>query len=70
MRPISAPAVELSETQLLPVIDAALASLSDSDRAAIALRYLEQKSVDEVSQSLGVTAETAQRRISRHCPPA
>lgn len=63
MRPTSAPAVELSE--LSPILDAALASLSDSDRSAILLRYLEQKSVDEVSRVLGVSSETAQKRISR-----
>ena len=63
MRPTSVPAMEPSE--LAPILDAALASLSDSDRSAILLRYLEQKSVDEVSRSLGVSSETAQKRISR-----
>ena len=65
MRPLITPPPEYSEAQLAPVLDAALAGLNDSDRAAILLHYLEQRSVEEVSHTLRVSPDTARRRISR-----
>jgi RNA polymerase sigma factor (sigma-70 family) len=59
---VSAPA-ELAE--LTPHLDAALARLSTSDRDAIVLRYLEQKSFGEMSATAGITPEAAQKRVVR-----
>lgn len=65
MRPDHSNAAELPDVDLAPILDAALARLSESDRAALVLRYLEEKSVEEVSQTLGVSLDSGQKRISR-----
>lgn len=46
-------------------IDEALASLGEAERAAILLRFFENKSFREVGSSLGLTEDTAQKRVSR-----
>src|SRR5437867_2359520 len=51
--------------QMAPVIDEALAQLSRSDRDAILLRYVDGRSLREVSVSLGVTEEAAKKRVMR-----
>jgi len=48
-----------------PILDEALAALNESDRAAILLRYFENKSLREIGESLGRTDDAAQKRISR-----
>ncbi len=60
-----------SETQadtwehIAPHLDDALGELSEPDRAALLLRYFERKSAREMAQTLGVTDEAAQKRVSR-----
>lgn len=51
--------------QLAPHLDEAVAQLSDADRAALVLRYYEQRPLDEVGTALGVGADAAQKRVSR-----
>lgn len=51
--------------QLRPVLDDAMQQLSDPDRDAVLLRFFEGRSLDEVGRSLGVTADAAQKRVSR-----
>ena len=51
--------------QLAPLLDEAVAQLNDHDRAAVALRFYEQKPLHEVGDILGVDADTAQKRVSR-----
>ena len=52
-------------TELAPVLDEAMAELDSSDRAAIVLRFFENKSLREVGQVLGTTDDTAQKRVTR-----
>ena len=46
-------------------LDDALASLGESDRNAVLLRYIQQRSVQDVAASLGTSQEAAQKRIER-----
>jgi RNA polymerase sigma factor (sigma-70 family) len=48
-----------------PVLDEALDSLNDEDRAVLLLRYFEKKSLREVGEALGTSDDTAQKRVSR-----
>lgn len=48
-----------------PLLDEAMAALGDADRAAILLRYFENKNLREVGQSLGTSEDAAQKRVSR-----
>lgn len=47
------------------LLDDALGELSEPDRDAVLLRYFERKSAREMAQTLGVSDEAAQRRVSR-----
>jgi RNA polymerase sigma factor (sigma-70 family) len=49
----------------LPHVDGALAELSESDRDAIMLRFLQQKSLRDVAETLGTSEEAAKKRVSR-----
>jgi RNA polymerase sigma factor (sigma-70 family) len=51
--------------QIAPLLDEALATLDETDRTAVLLRYFENKSLREVGQTLGTTDDTAQKRVSR-----
>ena len=46
-------------------LDHALSCLKESDRSAVALRYLQGKSTIETAQSLGITEPAAAKRITR-----
>lgn len=56
---------EASASNLVPLLDAALASLAPADREVLVLRYLQQRSVRDVGVALGLTEETARKRLSR-----
>lgn len=51
--------------QLAPHLDVAVAQLADADRAALVLRFYEQRPLDEVGTALGVGADAAQKRVTR-----
>jgi RNA polymerase sigma factor (sigma-70 family) len=48
-----------------PLLDEAVESLTETDRAAILLRYFENKSLREVGAALGASEDAAQKRVSR-----
>lgn len=50
---------------LQPLLDQALAELSDDDRHAVILRYLSGRSLAEVGAELGSSEDAAQKRVSR-----
>jgi RNA polymerase sigma factor (sigma-70 family) len=52
-------------THIEPLLDDAMESLDETDRAAILLRYFENKSLREVGQTLGTSDDAAQKRVSR-----
>ncbi|HEY5345577.1 MAG TPA: sigma-70 family RNA polymerase sigma factor, partial [Verrucomicrobiae bacterium] len=66
-------AVEMSDmnattndwTQIEPLLDDAMAALDETDRAAILLRYFENKNLREVGEQLKISDDTAQKRVSR-----
>lgn len=51
--------------ELQPVLDAALAELSDADRDAVVLRFLAGQSLAEVGTAFGTGEDAAQKRVSR-----
>jgi len=56
---------ETDWNRLVPVVDLCLASLGESDRAALLLRFFEGKSARDVAEILQLSEEAAQKRISR-----
>jgi RNA polymerase sigma factor (sigma-70 family) len=54
-----------SWTELQPVLDAAIASLSEKDREAILLRFYRSLSVKEIAATLGIATDAAQKRLDR-----
>ena len=50
---------------IAPHLDAALGELNELDRDALLLRYFERKSAHEIAQTLGISDEAAQKRVSR-----
>ena len=52
-------------TQIEPLLDDAMAALDETDRAAVLLRYFENQSLREVGAALGISDDTAQKRVSR-----
>ena len=51
--------------ELSPQLDEAMAGLGAAERDALVLRYFQNKSMAEVGQSLGLTENTAQKRVGR-----
>lgn len=51
--------------QLSPVLDDAMADLGEHDRAAVVLRYFENRPWQEVAALLQVTEDAAQKRVTR-----
>jgi RNA polymerase sigma factor (sigma-70 family) len=51
--------------EMEPHLDAALASLNDSDRRAITLRYFENRSLDDVARRMGLSSDAARQRVHR-----
>lgn len=54
-----------SWTEIEPLLDEAVATLDETDRAAVLLRYFENQSLRAVGQQLGVSDDAAQKRVSR-----
>lgn len=51
--------------QLAPMLDEAMRELADADRAALVLRYFENKTVNEVAAALQIGEAAAQKRVLR-----
>lgn len=51
--------------EIAPYLDAALAELSEPERDAVLLRYFQNKPALEMASILGISAEAAQKRVSR-----
>ncbi len=51
--------------QLLPLLDDGLDQLPDQDRIAVILRFFRKKSFADIGQTLGVSDDAAQKRVSR-----
>jgi len=56
---------DASWEHIAPHLDAALGELNDADRDAVLLRYFERKSAREMAQTLGISNDAAQKRVSR-----
>ena len=50
---------------LTPLLDEALLQLRESDRLALVLRFLEERSLREVGNALGIDEDAARKRVSR-----
>jgi RNA polymerase sigma factor (sigma-70 family) len=50
---------------LTPLLDEALLNLRESDRLAVILRFLEQRSLREVGTMLGIEEDAARKRVAR-----
>jgi len=48
-----------------PLLDDALARLGRNDRSAVAMRFLQGKSLREVAQTMGISEQAAQKRVTR-----
>ena len=59
------PQAEATWQDIEPLLDDAMNSLGEGDRAALLLRFFENKSLREVGAALGVSDDTAQKRITR-----
>lgn len=58
-------ALDQTWNDIAPNLDEAVASLSESDRRAVVLRFFENKSFSEVAHTLGIEERAAQKRVSR-----
>ncbi|HVU27700.1 MAG TPA: sigma-70 family RNA polymerase sigma factor [Verrucomicrobiae bacterium] len=58
-------ATENAWVQIEPFLDEAMDSLDEADRAAILLRYFENKNLREVGEQLKISDDAAQKRVSR-----
>src|SRR6267378_1086459 len=51
--------------QIAPVLDAAMAGLSQADHDAVALRFFDGKSMKEISAALGASEDAVKMRVNR-----
>ncbi|MDB6053864.1 MAG: hypothetical protein JWN25_1387 [Verrucomicrobiales bacterium] len=54
-----------SWNEIAPLLDEAMDTLDEADRTGILLRYFENKSLRDIGVSLGISDDTAQKRLSR-----
>lgn len=52
-------------TELEPLLDEAVASLKSVDRAAVLLRFFQNKTLREIGDELGISDDAAQKRVAR-----
>lgn len=52
-------------SRLAPVLDEAMAELNDADRSAVVLRFFQNRSFREVGEAIGMSEDTAQKRVTR-----
>jgi RNA polymerase sigma factor (sigma-70 family) len=63
--PSSSGARDSTWAELEPLLDDAMDALDQTDRAALLLRFFENKSLREVGEALGSSEDAAQKRVSR-----
>ena len=51
--------------QIAPLLDTAIAGLSNKDRHAIVLRFFQNKSMNEIGAALGASEDAAKKRVNR-----
>jgi len=51
--------------QVSPLLDEALGALGETDRQALLLRYFEDKNLTDVGRQLGMSEDTARKRVGR-----
>lgn len=51
--------------QIAPLLDAAMAGLSDTDRHAVVLRFFDGRSMSEIGAALGASEDAAKMRVNR-----
>lgn len=51
--------------QVMPILDDVMHELDEEDRAAVVLRFFEERSLKEVGASLGLSENTARMRVER-----
>jgi RNA polymerase sigma factor (sigma-70 family) len=56
---------EPTAQQITPLLDDALARLSDADRSSVVMRFLQGRSFSDVGQALGISDEAARKRVER-----
>jgi RNA polymerase sigma factor (sigma-70 family) len=54
-----------SWNEIEPLLDDAMDSLDETDRAVILLRYFENKTLRDVAGAIGISEDAAQKRVSR-----
>lgn len=52
-------------TQIAPLLDSAMGTLSEADRHAIVLRFFDGKNLREVGAAMGANEEAARKRVNR-----
>jgi hypothetical protein len=65
MNELLAATPEADWEQIAPHLDAALGELSEPERDAVMLRYFERQTARDMAQTLGISDEAAQKRVSR-----
>ncbi|HLX68666.1 MAG TPA: sigma-70 family RNA polymerase sigma factor [Verrucomicrobiae bacterium] len=56
---------DTSWAELAPLLDEGMASLGETDRDALAMRFFENKTAQEIARRLNVKEEAAQKRLTR-----
>ena len=65
MNELLAASPEADWEQIAPHLDAALGDLTEPERDAVLLRYFQRQSARDMAQTLGISDEAAQKRVSR-----
>jgi RNA polymerase sigma factor (sigma-70 family) len=65
MKELETTETETAWTSLRPVLDETLEQLGEADRHALLLRFFSQRSLSEVGMALGITEDTARKRVGR-----
>ena len=62
---LNEPDTDAAWRRLAPLLDEALNQLGETDRAALVLRYFQNKTAREIAEALRMEEETAQKRVTR-----
>ncbi|MEY2465669.1 MAG: hypothetical protein QOD03_190 [Verrucomicrobiota bacterium] len=62
---LNQPDTDAAWVQLAPLLDDAMNELGETDRAALVLRFFENKTAREIAEALRMKEDTAQKRVAR-----